>query len=115
MLFSCLIDEIKEISNEGLLIKNLEGGEFIINLNFYGFIGDTPAKSLVLSMIQHNGYYGCPYCFNPGTLSIIDHYFKIFSNLNPKLKGVESRRTRKYYMGQEISKSEPMKVSLSLL
>ncbi len=38
----------------------------LFNLNVYGLLCDSPAKNMILNTIQFNGYYGCPYCLNPG-------------------------------------------------
>lgn len=66
-LFSCLREEVKNTRNSPIsIISSRTGDEFRITLEFYGFIGDTPAKAMLLNMKSHNGYYSCPYCLIEG-------------------------------------------------
>ena len=39
---------------------------FIISINIYAILADSPGRALLLFMKQHGGYLSCPYCFIPG-------------------------------------------------
>ena len=62
ILFKHLIEDISQILSNGLIIDIRDKPtKFFIKL--YGFLGDVPAKALIMNHIQFNGYFGCPYCF----------------------------------------------------
>lgn len=65
ILFENLINQIEKINENGLTIRK-NGFNLMYKLRIYGVLCDSPAKSLVINMNQFNGYYGCPYCLNPG-------------------------------------------------
>lgn len=64
--FLPLFQELESIYKEGSLCVQNNGEKY----NFIPFIlqccCDLPAKAEVQSMISHNGYYSCGYCYHPG-------------------------------------------------
>lgn len=64
----------KEIALLNLNGFNIDFRDFsrTIRFDFYGFLGDTAAKSLILNITGQNGTYGCPYCFIQGIYFIDD-------------------------------------------
>lgn len=68
ILFENLKSQLDKINENGINVR--KGGDLInYKFGFYGFICDSPAKAIVMNMNQFNGYYGCPYCLNPGNLT----------------------------------------------
>lgn len=65
VLFDGLVRRIAKLSTEGLECS-LEKDKLYLTIGAYGFLGDTPAKALVMNIMNFNGEYGCPYCLNPG-------------------------------------------------
>jgi hypothetical protein len=66
ILFCKLLEQIKKYKEKGIEVQNKNKNKVKFYIDVYGFMGDTPAKSLVMNMTQFNSYYGCPYCLNPG-------------------------------------------------
>lgn len=65
ILFNRLIEEVNDMNLSGLNGK-VRNNYYKFQIGLYGFIGDTPAKAIATCMTQFNGYFGCPYCLNPG-------------------------------------------------
>lgn len=65
ILFDSLIEDIRALKHNGLKVI-IDGVEKLFLVDIYGIICDTPAKAKVMNMIQYNGNYGCPYCYDPG-------------------------------------------------
>lgn len=59
------VDEMRELSAAGFILA-FKGKIIHINVILLVCCCDSPAKSKVLSQIQHNGYYSCPYCTEKG-------------------------------------------------
>jgi hypothetical protein len=66
ILFKNLIDELTSLkTSKGLEI--IRGKDhYNVNIDLYGFLGDSPGRNLFLNMKQFNGYFGCPCCITPG-------------------------------------------------
>lgn len=72
ILFENLIENLAEINKFGIRILN-QASNASIKVGIYGFAGDGPARSLVLHMVEHMGYYACYYCLIRGTF--LSEYF----------------------------------------
>lgn len=88
ILFRNFFEQIEEL-NKNKILLTFNGTDIEISISIYGLIADTPAKSLILNMKGHNGYYGCPICKIPGknlsffisnSISIIFIIENIFEN-----------------------------------
>ena len=67
VLFETLINELKSINNNGIeIVRNKD--HFNIKIDLYGFLADSPGRSMILNMTQFNGYCGCPFCLSPGNI-----------------------------------------------
>ncbi|CAF1044042.1 unnamed protein product, partial [Brachionus calyciflorus] len=88
ILFQFLKDEIEKINENGIFIKK-DGKNTSYKIQVYGIICDSPAKSLVMNTTHFNGYFGCPYCLNPGSYNHL--YRKMtFSQKDFELRTKES-------------------------
>jgi hypothetical protein len=54
---------------------DIKGKKNLFFFNLYGMLSDSPGKAMLLNMVQFNGYFGCPYCLNPGKLKYFIKYF----------------------------------------
>jgi hypothetical protein len=65
ILLNDLISQIEDFENNPIQITN---SNFICNIGvkIYGLLADTPAKSMLLNMKGHSGFYACPICKHPG-------------------------------------------------
>lgn len=66
ILFESLKNQLEKINEDGIIVQK-NGNAINYKLSLYGVICDSPAKAIVMNMNQFNGYYGCPYCLNPGS------------------------------------------------
>ena len=73
ILFETLITELNSFNDLGIEIIR-QKDHFNIAINFYGFLADSPGRSMILNMTQFNGYYGCPLCLSPGIFFSILFY-----------------------------------------
>lgn len=55
------VNEIKKMMMEGFIV-----GGGILTVSIKGFICDTPAKSFILNVKSHTGYYSCTKCIQSG-------------------------------------------------
>lgn len=66
--FRPLIEEIQAINSEGGIQFCDKNGQLrVVKVVPMIFTADALAKSDVLNLTHHNGYYGCPYCLHSGT------------------------------------------------
>lgn len=65
ILLSALHEQITAISCPLQLFCN-QNYLSTINFQFYGIIADTVAKTTLLNMVGHTGYFGCHYCYVKG-------------------------------------------------
>jgi hypothetical protein len=68
ILFEQFSNQMLDLMQKGIdVVVNGKNVKFVINM--YGFISDSPARSLSIKINQHNGYSSCPFCEIEGTLS----------------------------------------------
>lgn len=61
ILFEKFIDYIQNLNLNGLEIS-VDNKVIKFYFNLYGFLSDSPARSLSIKINQHNGYNSCPFC-----------------------------------------------------
>ncbi|KAJ8316716.1 hypothetical protein KUTeg_005735 [Tegillarca granosa] len=62
-----------ELYTDGFTITDENGTEKRCRALLLQMTCDSPAKCLFQDFTQFNGYYGCPYCLNPGVYNKIGH------------------------------------------
>lgn len=64
--FYPMLKEIKEIQEEGGIVIERDGKQFVFMPTITHICCDLPAKAKVQSFIGHSGYHACSYCLHPG-------------------------------------------------
>lgn len=64
--FYPLLNELKQIQNEGGIFMDINGREFRFLPLIFQCNVDLPAKAEVQCLISYNGRFGCGYCLHPG-------------------------------------------------
>lgn len=64
--FYPLLNELKQIQNEGGIFMDINGREFRFLPLIFQCNVDLPAKAEVQCLISYNGRFGCGYCQHPG-------------------------------------------------
>lgn len=66
MYLKPFIDDLSDL-NEKKFFVEVDNVQLHFTVCAIIFSTDTPAKAKVLHCLLFNGFYGCPYCFHPGT------------------------------------------------